>query len=85
MLWLFVRPGGFAYWVSFAPVFGFVYWWVLVFALSPCYILLYLGLCVPGDVVLMGWGSFMQARYLCVYVSIRIGGGVGTRGLVWAL
>ena len=32
----------FACWVSFAPVFGFVYCWVLIFALSPCCVLIYM-------------------------------------------
>ena len=35
-------PPGFACWVSFAPLFGFVCCAVLVFALSPCYILIYM-------------------------------------------
>ena len=35
-------PPVFACWVSFAPVFGFVCFWVLIFALSPCYILIYM-------------------------------------------
>ena len=29
-------------WNSFAPVFSFIYCWVLIFALSPCYILIYM-------------------------------------------
>ena len=33
---------GFTCWISFAPVFGFIYCWVLNFALSPCYILIYM-------------------------------------------
>ena len=28
-------------WISFAPVFSFIYCWVLIFALSPCFILIY--------------------------------------------
>ena len=35
-------PPGFTCWISFAPVFSFIYCWVLIFALSPCYILIYL-------------------------------------------
>ena len=35
-------PPGFACWVSFAPVFSFIYCWVLIFSLSPCYILIYM-------------------------------------------
>ena len=34
-------PPGFACWMSFAPIFSFIYCWVLIFALSPCYILIY--------------------------------------------
>ena len=74
MLWLFVRPAGFACWISYAPVFGFVCCRVLVFALSP---LLCLGLCVLGDGALVVWGSFMRARHLCVLVRIWAGGEVG--------
>ena len=33
---------GFTCWISFAPVFSFIYCWVLIFALSPCYILIYM-------------------------------------------
>ena len=29
-------------WISFAPIFSFIYCWVLIFALSPCYILIYM-------------------------------------------
>ena len=35
-------PPGFTCWISFAPVFSFIYWWVLIFDLSPCYILIYM-------------------------------------------
>ena len=42
VLWLLSGPPGFACWVSFAPVFGLVCCWVLVLALSPCYILIYM-------------------------------------------
>ena len=35
-------PPGFTCWISFAPVFSFIYCWVLIFALSPCYILIYM-------------------------------------------
>ena len=34
-------PPGFACWISFAPVFSLVYCWVLVLALSPCCVLIY--------------------------------------------
>ena len=33
---------GFTCWISFVPVFIFIYCWVCVFALSPCYILIYM-------------------------------------------
>ena len=33
------QPAGFTCWISFAPVFSFVCCWVLVFALSPCCVL----------------------------------------------
>ena len=33
-------PPGFTCWISFAPVFSFIYCWVLIFALSPFYILI---------------------------------------------
>ena len=35
-------PPGFTCWISFAPIFSFIYCWVLLFALSPCYILIYM-------------------------------------------
>ena len=35
-------PPGFTCWISFAPVFSFIYRWVLIFALPPCYILIYM-------------------------------------------
>ena len=35
-------PPGFTCWISFAVVFSFIYCWVLIFALSPCYILIYI-------------------------------------------
>ena len=34
-------PPGFTCWISFALVFSFIYCWVLIFALSPCFILIY--------------------------------------------
>ena len=33
-------PPGFTCWISFARVFSFIYCWVLIFASSPCYILI---------------------------------------------
>ena len=35
-------PPGFTCWISFAPVFSFIYCLVLIFALSPFYILIYM-------------------------------------------
>ena len=35
-------PPGFACWISFAPVFSLIYCRVLILALSPCYILIYM-------------------------------------------
>ena len=35
-------PLGFTCWISFAPVFSLIYCWVLILALSPCYILIYM-------------------------------------------
>ena len=35
-------PPGFTCWISFAPVFSLIYCWVLILALSHCYILIYM-------------------------------------------
>ena len=35
-------PPGFTCWISFAQVFSFIYCRVIIFALSPCYILIYM-------------------------------------------
>ena len=35
-------PPGFTFWISFAPVFSLIHCWVLILALSPCYILIYM-------------------------------------------
>ena len=35
-------PPGFTCWISFAPLFSLIYCWVLILALSPCYILIYM-------------------------------------------
>ena len=67
------RPG-YTCWISFAPVFSFIYCWVLIF----CFIsLLYLDLYVLGDDALISYGSFMQTKYLCVLINIWIKGEVG--------
>ena len=42
MLWLLSDPQGFTFWISFAPVFSFIYCGVLIFALSPFNILMYM-------------------------------------------
>ena len=57
-------PPGFTCWISFAPIFTFIYCWVLFFALSPCYILI---LYVLGVDALISQGSFIQTKY--IYVS----------------
>ena len=68
MLWLLSGPLGFTCWISFAPVFSFTYCWVLIFALSPFYILI---------ISFRRWsidklGSFMQTKHLCVLVQIEL-------------
>ena len=35
-------PPGFTCWISFAPVFSFIYCWALMFVLTPFYILIYM-------------------------------------------
>ena len=35
-------PPGFTCWISFAPLFSFIYCWVLILALSPFYILIHM-------------------------------------------
>ena len=42
MRWLLSGPTLLTWWISFATVFSFMYWWVLIFALSPFYILIYM-------------------------------------------
>ena len=53
--------------------------------LGPCLCFvsfLCLDVCVLGDDALMGWASFMRARYLCILGRIWIGGEVGAVGPV---
>ena len=38
-----------------------------------------------GGGALVGWGSFMRTRHLCVLVRVWAWGGVGAVGPVWAL
>ena len=74
MLWLFVRPTGF-YLLDFFCLGTQFY-----LLLSPCLCfvsLLCLGLCILEDDALVGWGSFVQGKYPCVLIHIKIKGGVG--------
>ena len=82
MLWLFVGPAGVCLLGFFCSGVRFG----LLLSPCPCFVsLLCLGLCVLGDGALVGWGSFVQAKCLCVLVRIWVGGGVGAVGPVWAL
>ena len=67
MLWLFVGPAG-VYPLDFfcsGVRFG------LLLGPCPCFVsLLCLDLYVLGDDALVGWGSFMQTKYLCVLIHI---------------
>ena len=48
-------------------------WFCLLLGPCLCVVsLLCLGLYVLGDDALVGWGSFMQAKYLCVLIHICI-------------
>ena len=64
MLWLFVGPTG-VYLLDFfcsSVPFG------LLLGPCPCFVSL---LCLDlGDGALVGWGSFVQAGYLCVLIHI---------------
>ena len=82
MLWLFVGPTG----VCLLDFFCSGVRFNLLLSPCPCFIsLLYLDLYVLGGGALMGWGSFMQTKYLCVLIRIWVGGGVGAVEPVWAL
>ena len=82
MLWLFVGPTG----VYLLDFFCSGVRFNLLLSPCPCFIsLLYLDLYVLGGGALMGWGSFMQTKYLCVLIRIWVGGGVGAVEPVWAL
>ena len=70
---------GFSYWISFAPVFSFIYYWVLIFALSP---FLYSDWYVLGDDALISKRSFMQTKHLSVLIYIRTNGEIGAMKLV---
>ena len=67
MLWLFVGPTG----VYLLDFFCSSIQFYLLLSPYLCFIsLLYLDLYVLGDDALMGWGSFMQTKYLCVLIHI---------------
>ena len=67
MLWLFVGPTG----VCLLGFFCSGVLFDLLLSPYPCFIsLLNLDLCVLGDGALVGWGSFMQTKYLCVLIHI---------------
>ena len=67
MLWLFVGPTG----VYLLDFFCSGVQFNLLLSPCPCFIsLLYLDLYVLGDDALISWGSFVRARYLCVWIHI---------------
>ena len=74
MLWLLSGHTGVSCWISLAPVFSFIYCWVLIFALT---LFLYLDLYVLVDYALISKGSFMQTKHLCVLIHIWTKGDVG--------
>ena len=58
----------------------------VLFAAYLCFVsFLYLDLYVLGDDALMGCGSFVRTKCLCVLIHIWVGGGVGAVEPVWAL
>ena len=66
MLWLCVGPTG----VYLLDFFCSGIQFNLLLGPYPCFVsLLYLDLYVLGDDALVGWGSFMQTKYLCVLVD----------------
>ena len=74
MLWLFVGPTGVYLLDYFCS--GIQFYLLLspnLFFIS----FLYFDLYVLGDEALIRWGSFMQTKYLCVFIHIRIKGEVG--------
>ena len=56
-----------ACWISFVPIFSFIYCLVLIFAIIS---FLYLELYFLGDDALNSYGSFMQTKHLCVLIHI---------------
>ena len=74
MLWLFVGPTGIYLLDFFCSGIQFN----LLLSPYSCFIsLLYLDLYVLEDDALISYGSFMQTKYLCVLIHIRIKGEVG--------
>ena len=74
MLWLFVGPTR----VYLLDFFCSGIQFYLLLSHYLCFIsLLYLNLYVLGDDALISLGSFMQTKYLCVLIHIRIKGEVG--------
>ena len=65
MLGLLSGPPGFTCWVSFTSVFSFMYYWVLVFALSP---FLYLDLYDLGDDAWISCHAFVSVQ-CCLVVT----------------
>ena len=68
MLWLLSGPPGFTCWISFDPVFSFMYCLVLIFALSPFYILIYMCSGIQFYVLLIPYLCFISFLYLDLYV-----------------
>ena len=67
MLWLFVRPTG----VYLLDFFCSGIKFNLLLSPYPCFIsLLYLDLYVSRDDALISKGSFMQTKYICVWIHI---------------
>ena len=86
MLWLLSGPWGFGCWIFFWFRYSVLF---TVGSLSLICLLVYLDLYVLGDDALVGWGSFMRAKFLCVFIHILIKGEVGAvkpvRALRWGI
>ena len=79
MLWLFVGPARVYLFDFFCSGVRFG----LLLSPCPCFVsLLCLDLYVLGDDALVGRGSFMQARCLCVLIRVWVEGEVGAIGPV---
>ena len=79
MLWLFVRPTS----VCLLDILCSVIQFYLLLSSYLCFIsYLYLDLYVLGNDALLSQGSFMQTKYQCVLVRVRIKGAVGAVKLV---